>query len=84
MKSPKVRLYIRARLPNGSNSYFDPVWNRNRTLRQGYALVGGQPECHLSSCYYLRYLRDGKRVWESVSPDAGATVAALHNKEHDL
>ncbi len=84
MRTPKVRLYIRARLPDGTNPYFDPVWNRNGSLRQGYALVEGQSVCQSNVCYYLRYLRDGKRVWESIGPIADAAVVALRNREHDF
>jgi len=46
MKTPKVRLYIRVLLAGGQYSFCDPVWNRNRTLRSGYALVAGQSEFH--------------------------------------
>lgn len=84
MKTPKVRLYIRVRLPDGRDSFLDPVWNRNRTLRTGYALVSGAPEHHPEGIYYLRFLRNGKRVWEAVGADADAAIAVLRNKEHDL
>jgi integrase/recombinase XerD len=84
VKSPKARLYIRVRRPDGKKPYLDPVWSRNRTLRQGYALVDGKPEAYPSGCYYLRFLRNGKRVWVSVGPDADAALAAFRNKEHDL
>jgi len=66
MKAPKVRLYIRVRQSAGCYSYLDPVWNRNRTLRAGYALLEGRPEYHPEGIYYLRYLRAGQRVWEAV------------------
>lgn len=84
MKSPKVRLYIRVRLSDGRSSYADPAWNRNRTLRAGYALVDGLQECHPEGVYYLRYLRDGKRRWHAVGPDADSAIVALRNTEHDL
>ena len=54
MKTLKVRLYIRIHLPGGRDDFRDPVWNRDRTLREGYALVGGRPELHPGGCDYLR------------------------------
>ena len=84
MKAPKVRLYIRVRQPDGRYSYLDPAWNRNRTLRAGYALVDGQPEHHPEAVYYLRFLRGDKRVWQSVGAQPDQAVVALRNTEHDL
>ena len=77
MKAPKVRLCIRVRRPDGRHAYVDLVWNRNQTLRSGYALIDGKPECHREGIYYLRFLRDGKRVWRAIGPEADAAVAAL-------
>lgn len=62
MRTPKVRLYIRVRLSAGHYSYLDPAWNKNRTLRAGYALVEGQPEHHPEGIYYLRFRRGKKRT----------------------
>lgn len=60
------------------------MWNKNRTLRAGYALIEQQPEHCVESVYYLRYLRNGKRVWQRVGKDADVAITALRNKEHDL
>lgn len=84
MRTPKVRLYIRVRLPNGHHAYLDPVWNRNRTLRAGYALVKGQPEYHPEGIYYLRFVRGRKRIRRAIGPDADVALVALQNTEHDL
>lgn len=84
MSASKVRLYIRVRLRDGRSIYTDPVWNRNRTLREGYAAVDGSPEHHPEGIYYLRYLREGKRRWQAVGANADAAVVALHNTEHNL
>jgi len=46
MRTLKVRLYIRVRLRDGHYAYLDPVWNKNHTLRAGYALVKGKAESH--------------------------------------
>src|ERR1019366_3664038 len=84
MKAPKVRLYIRVRQSDGRYSYLDPAWNRNRTLRAGYALVAGQPEHHPEAVYYLRFLQGDKRVWQSVGAQPDRVLATLRNTEHDL
>jgi integrase/recombinase XerD len=84
MKTPKVRLYVRVRLFDGRHSFVDPSWNKNRTLRQGYALVAGQAEHHPEGIYYLRFLRDDKRVWQPVGPQADEAQAAMANTVLDL
>jgi hypothetical protein len=83
VKTPKVRLYIRIRL-DGRDAFVDPVWNRNRTLRECYALIDGRLEHHPEGVYYLRFLRNGKRVWNTVGSDVDAATVALRNTEHDL
>ena len=45
-KSFKVRLYIRIRRANGKYAFHDPAYNKNHTLREGYALVDGKAEAH--------------------------------------
>ena len=84
MKTPKVRLYIRIRRSGGSYAYVDPAWNKNRTLRAGYAVVDGGHESHPEGVYYLRFLCGNKRVWQSIGTEPDAALAALRNKEHDL
>ena len=84
MKTPKVRLYMRVRRSDGRYSYLDPAWNRNRTLKAGYALVDGQPEYHPGAVYYLRFLRGGRRLWEAVGTEPDRALTALRNTEHDL
>jgi len=78
-KTPKVRLYIRIRRSNGTDAFVDPAWNRNRTLREGYALIEGELEHHREGVYYLRFLRNGKRIWERIGQDADVAVVALRN-----
>jgi integrase/recombinase XerD len=84
VRTPKVRLYIRVRLPDGRHAYHDPVWNRNRTLREGYAVMDGRPDSHPEGVYYLRFLRGRKRIREAVGSNADAAIAELRNKELDL
>lgn len=57
MRTPKVRLYIRVRLNSGKYSYQDPCWNKNRTLKSGYALVQDRPAHHPEGVFYLHGYR---------------------------
>jgi integrase len=47
-------------------------------------LVAGKPEHYRDAAYYLRFLRDGKRVWQWVGRDPDRALSALRNTEHDL
>ncbi len=85
MKSPKVRLYIRVRRPDGTNPFLQPVRNRNGSLRGGFATVNGVAEHHAEATYYLRYKLEGKRrQWVPVGDDPDCALVALNNIEHDL
>ena len=84
MRKLKVQLYIRVRLSSGQFAYVKPVWNRNETLREGYALIRSRPEAHPEGIYYLRFLEGGKRKWIAVGTAADGAKAALQNKQHDL
>jgi integrase/recombinase XerD len=85
VKVPKVRIYIRIRHTNGTDAFVEPVWNRNNTLRGGYAIVNGAAEHHPEGVYYLRYKLGGKRrQWVPVGADSDCAIAALRNTEHDL
>jgi hypothetical protein len=76
-KAPKVRLYIRIRRrSDGMDAFVDRAWNRNR--------IEGQPEHHPEGVYYLRFLLNGKRVWEVIGSDADPALVALRNKEHTI
>ena len=83
-RSCKVRLYIRIRCADGKSAYATPAWNKNHTLREGYAIVDATAEAHPEGVYYLRYLNGARRVWHSIGADADVALTALHNKEHDL
>lgn len=54
MRAKKVKLYIRIRRNDGKDAFVDPVWNRNKTLRGGYAQVDGSASHHPEGVYYLR------------------------------
>jgi integrase len=62
--------------------FAEPAWNRNRTLRAGYAKLDAKH--HPEGLYYLRFLRAGKRVWESVGREPDAALVALRKTEHEL
>ena len=81
MSVPKVRLYIRVRLPNGSRPFLDPVFSANHKLREGWAVHQGTPQRFDDAVYHLRYLRDGKRVWERLTKDAQQALAAKGDLE---
>jgi hypothetical protein len=72
----KVRLYIRPVLKDGSCPFAGPVFSANHKLKNGWAIIDGQPQRFKKYGYYLRYVRDGKRVWESVGVDSQAALAA--------
>ncbi len=72
VKSPKVHLYIRVLTAAGGSVFAEPVWNKNRTLRAGYAEVDAKH--HPEGIYYLRFRRGGKSVWEAVGPEPGWQV----------
>ena len=82
MKAPVVRLKIRVRLPDGSRPYLDPVFAANGKLKPGYANFDSIPGHYPDSVYHLRYLKQGKRVWEPVGSDAQlARIAKLRREK---
>lgn len=80
----KVHLYIRVRLSDGNRQYVDPVYAANGKLKPLYAVVEGKPEHHPEGVYHLRYLANGKRIWESVGSDAPSAMTARIKKERTL
>jgi hypothetical protein len=72
MRTKKVVVQIRIR-SNGRYTYSHPVWNRNRTLRNGFALVDGQPQYHPEGVYYIRF--SDKR--EPVGRDGDTALPTL-------
>jgi hypothetical protein len=84
VNTPQVRLYIRIRRSDGRHTFEDLVSNRNRTLRVHYAVVQGRPEHHPEGRFYLRYLHNKKRIWQSVGSNGDVALVALLNTQHDL
>jgi hypothetical protein len=65
LKSPVVRLKIQVRLSDRSRPYLDPVLSEKEKLKPLYAVVNGRPEHHPDGSY-LRYLTNGRRLWEAA------------------
>jgi integrase len=84
VKAPVVRLKIRVRLADGSRPYLDPVLSSNGKLKPLYAVVGGKPERRPEGSYFLRYAREGKRVWEGVGSDPQLAMIAKLKREKSL
>ena len=61
MANLTASLVLKVRLPNGSWAYCKPAVSVNGKLREGWAVVAGQPERHTEGIYQIRYL-DGSRV----------------------
>ncbi|MEO6983320.1 MAG: site-specific integrase [Edaphobacter sp.] len=81
MSAQVVRLKIRARLTDGSRPYLDPVFAANGKIKPSEALIDGQPTHVDSPTYYLRYLKTGKRVWESVGDDPQLALVTRRKRE---
>jgi integrase/recombinase XerD len=84
VKAPVVRLKIRVRLPDGSRPFLDPVLSGNGKLKPLYALIQGNAEHHPEGTYFLRYGKNGKRVWERVGNDAQLALTAKQKREKSL
>ncbi len=76
----RARLYIRVRLKDGRHPFVEPVSSGNNKIKAFYAIVDGEHEHHPEGVYYLRYVRDGKRVWESVGTDPVSAANALRKR----
>ena len=77
----KAHLYIRVKLADGSRPYCEPVYSANKKLKPLYAMVAGKPVHRPEAVYHLRYLRDGKRIWESVGNDPQEALNSQHQRE---
>lgn len=81
MKNPVVRLKIRVHMPDGYRPFLDPVFAGNGKLKPLYAIVNGHIEHHPEGVYFLRYLKNEKRVWEAVGEDPQYALIAKIKKE---
>jgi integrase/recombinase XerD len=80
----KVRIKIRVRLSDGTYPFLDPVLSANGKVKPFYAVVDGKPEHHPEGAYFLRYAKNGKRVWERVGNDAQLALTAKQKLEKTL
>lgn len=84
MKSPKVHLYIRVCLADGSRPYLKPAYTPKGRIRPQFAVVNGVAEHHREGIYQLRYSSGGKRIWEPAGSDATLAQTKCQTKERHL
>jgi integrase/recombinase XerD len=84
MAAKQVTLYVRVSLPGGKRPYLDPVYAANKKLKEGWAVLDGKPQRFADAAYYLRYLRNGKRVFERIGTRADDASAAKIRTEIGL
>ena len=75
---------VRVRLSDGTYPFLDPIESANGKLKPFYAIVDGKPEHHPEGNYFLRYAKNGKRVWERVGNDAQLALTAKQKREKTL
>ncbi len=76
MPAPKVRLYTRVVLPDGTHRFTNPVYTGKQKLKEGWAVINDQPQDFDKFTYYVRYLKNGKRVYENLGSDTQQAFAA--------
>lgn len=87
MAVPKARIYIRVVSADGSRPYPDPVEAGNRKLKEGWAFLGPKSQKDSKSqqfenfCYCLRFLKNGRRVYERIGNGAQQVLTAKRNLE---
>ncbi len=84
MQVSEVRTYVRARRPDGSRPYLDPVVSPNGKLKPGFAVINGAATRVDGSVYHLRYLKGGKRVWKCVGAEQQLALIARVKRERTL
>lgn len=83
--TPKVKLFIRVRLTNGTQVRVAPAKNKNHSLRPLWAVIKGKEEHHPEGTYVLRLRdQDGRRRWLTVGNSVDAAMAARARKEKEL
>lgn len=84
MPAKKVTLKLRVTLPDRSRPYLSPVISANRKIKSLVATLNGEAVQFPAGVYYLRYMRDGKRVFEPVGSDAQDAMLAKQKREKIL
>ena len=75
-----VSLYLRPK--TGKRQYLKPAVQRNR-IRPGWAMINDKP-VQVSGNYYLRYVQDGKRIFQRIGPDLSEALQAQTRTEKML
>jgi hypothetical protein len=81
MSATKVTLYIRVTLPDGKRPYLNPVFAGNKSLKEGWGELDGKPQRFKEYAYYLRYLKEGKRIYERLGSKADEAIPAKRRTE---
>ena len=82
MSNAKVSLVIRAKWPDGSRRYCQPVFTANGKLKPLYAEVNGKTEHHPKGVYALRYRNQGRLVYESLGSDSAEVIMAQRKEAY--
>ena len=70
--------------PDGTRPYLDPVYAGNQALKKGWAIYGDQPPRFDEATYYLRYAKNGKRVYKRLGSGAQQALVAKKRLEFRL
>jgi hypothetical protein len=76
MRNP-VQLNIRVGLEDGSCPYLKTVIQPHGHVRPGCAISDGRAVKGSNGTCHLRYQQEGKRVWDSVGPEADVALISL-------
>ncbi len=71
-------ILIRA-MTEGDHSFYAPAWNKNGTLRPGFAK--GKHEPFGEFAYYIRWTEGGKRHVQCVGKDPAVAIMAMRQKD---
>ena len=80
MSCTTVSLYLRPKA--GNRQYLKPAIQRNR-IRPGWAMIAGNP-AQVGGDYYLRFVQDGKRIFQRIGPDLSEALQAQTRTEKML
>ncbi|MFZ3262460.1 MAG: phage integrase SAM-like domain-containing protein [Terriglobales bacterium] len=85
-RKPAVSVYIRIRnSATGKQQLCPAVWQqKNKKLKAGFCLVGGQEEEHPEGTYNLRYAVNGVSRWETLEGVADDVVRIRMERREQL
>jgi hypothetical protein len=70
--------------PGLSAGRIDPHPAAKGKLKPLFAFVDGKPEYHPEGVYFLRYAREGKRIWEHAGKDWQLALDAKVKQERAM